>query len=467
MNLAIALTAKGSVNNLHRPEIVAAFRRQGITPHFLVPDDYIDLLPKLKDAGYRPVRWHVPPNRLEFWREAFRYLRRLYPAREIALRQQFRWQNRARKRLPRRIYHRGLQALARYRFVMEALVRLEAGLFRHPVAPELEAGQFDQLLIQGIGAHNAEFSGLLTWWAFRHEKSVIHLIGNYDHLSSKGFRGHQVDTLLVWGPTMRSDAIHLQGLPADRIRMIGAPLYDRIEERIVHDRRTFFTKCRLAENKKTILFAGPLSAYHYFEMVQVFEKMVARDPSLQLILRLYPDRAFMADAALKPLIYYADQHPHIYVSLGAPPDRRASMLPETLEIETEELWPALKYSDVVVNFYSTIALEACLFDKPAVYMVYFPASGYAWHRPPVYMDYGWFLHNRRMVDYGIFPLAHNQEDLARLIEEALARPERHQEKRRAIVLQEMGNLDGRVADRLAEACRQGWQQHPHRPPSAE
>ena len=51
--LIIALIAKGSMNNLHREDIVEVFRAKGVDVGFLVREDYIDLIERIPDPEDR------------------------------------------------------------------------------------------------------------------------------------------------------------------------------------------------------------------------------------------------------------------------------------------------------------------------------------------------------------------------------------------------------------------------------
>jgi hypothetical protein len=286
---------------------------------------------------------------------------------------------------------------------------------------------------------------------------VVHIAGNYDHLPTKGFRGVRVDHLLVWGPVMREDAVRLQAIPSDRIREIGAIRYDAVARQIVRDHDTFIRAIGLDPAKRTILFAGSPGEPYYFEMLQAFEQLQAEGDGYQLILRLYPDKALMASAYTTPLMHYARNAPGVYLSIADPDHRAPGQFQGLPEIEQDELWHALRHCDVVVNIYSTITLEACLFDKPAIYLSYHPMKSHGWLRPPVYFDYLTLGHTRRMIAYGVVPRARDRADLLRLIREACAQPDRFRERRAAIVRQELGRLDGHVAERLADACLEAFE----------
>lgn len=451
--LAVAIIAKGSMNNLHRPEVVDVFRARGVELRFLVREAYAHLVDPLPGARYLKVRFPEETGRLAYWRTVCRFLRSLYPDGGMGLVVPLDGLG-ARRRLTYRL----LRELARSQALMRLLFRLEARLYRTVRIDGLDPAEVDQLLLQGIGTHGAEHESLLTWWAKQHGVSVVHMIGNYDHLASKGYRGAPVDHLLVWGAVMREDAVRLHGVPPERIRTIGPVRYDTVVRGAFQDRATFLRSIGLDPDRRTILFAGSLAEYHYFEMLQAFEQLRAEDEGYQLILRIYPERTLMASPFMKPLVHYARGVPGVYVSLGDPHAWAQAGHEEPPRIEQAELWHALRHSDVVVNLYSTIALEACLFDKPIVCVLYHPTRGYAWARPPRYFDYGRLLHNRRMVAYGVMTLARDRGELLQRIREAVADPERFKAQRAYAVEQELGTVDGRACERLADACVEAWRQ---------
>jgi CDP-glycerol glycerophosphotransferase (TagB/SpsB family) len=125
---------------------------------------------------------------------------------------------------------------------------------------------------------------------------------------------------------------------------------------------------------------------------------------------------------------------------------------EVPQIEQDELWHSLQYSDEIITHFSTMGLEACMFDKPVIYINYFPQQGYTWIQPPIYYDHGLAIHNRRMLGYEITRTAYSQEELLEAIKDALAHSEKFAEKRREVVKQELGPLDGKACQRMVDAC---------------
>jgi len=255
---------------------------------------------------------------------------------------------------------------------------------------------------------------------------------------------------------MRADAMRLHGIPADRIRMIGAIRYNGIH-RVLEGREAFLRSIGLDPARPTILFAGFMLEFHYFEMLSIFEEAVKAGEPWQLILRVYPSKALMHSVYIHPLLAYARSLPGVYVSLADPHARMGVRDREVLQIEERELWNALNSCDALVNLFSTISLEGCIFGKPVVNMWYFPRPVKAMGRPPIYMDYAQNFHNRRIVSYGAIRTAYGRRELTEMIRHALANPAELAEARRATVRDECGVLDGKAAERLAEACIDEYQ----------
>jgi hypothetical protein len=450
--LAITLIAKGSINNLHRREVIEAFRQKGVEVQYLVREDYIHLLSRFPDVQYLTCRFVEEKGRLKFWRDFFRYLRFLYPGWDICNRHWFQGLLKGKEKMFKKILNRAFFLLARYRSFMNLLRWFEGKFLYNKEVEGLEHHQIDQILLLGIGTHGSDLENILNHWARKHKKSVVHLIGNYDHLTSKGYRGGPIDLLLVWGPAMRDDAIRYQGIENEKIKIIGSIRYNGVQGEIRLSREEFFRARGLDPEKKTILFAGPQGEYHYFEMFEAFEKLFQENDQYQMIYRIYPDKAVMAEAYMKPIIHYARSLPHVYVSLADPHYQTGAKHLEVPQIEQNELWHALQYSDVLVNHFSTMGLEACMFDKPVIYIRYFPQTGYTWIQPPVYYDHGLAIHNRRMLEYGVARTAYSRKELLETIKDALDHPEKFADERREVVKLELGPLDGKACQRLVEAC---------------
>jgi hypothetical protein len=453
--LLIPLIAKGSMNNLHRTDVVDAFRTRGIEVKFLVREDYVSLIKPIDGVRYLTCRFPDEIGMKGIIRRFLRYLRSLYPIGAVGRRE-----TRPRtQRFRMKAAHFAVEFIARFKLTMRLVTWLEKYFYRSEVIEDLSVDDFDQLLLLGVGADGAEHETKLTWWARQKGIPHVHVIGNWDTFTSKGYPGVRVDTLLVWGPVMKRDAIALHDIPEERIKLIGAVRYDRLKKTIIEQRDAFLKRCGLDSDKKTILFAGPLSGDQYFEMLKVYECLCETDGCYQMIFRMYPNKKFMESVYVKPIIHYAKSLPGVYVSIGDPDYRTGDKEEAVLKIEQYELWHAFEYSDLVVNYFSTAALEACLFNKPVISMNYRPLEDYGWLAPPDYADHASLPHNQRLKDYGAVHRVSSREELIEAIRTAVLYPDRYSAGRRTAAEQELGVLDGHVIERLVESFCNAYREY--------
>lgn len=451
IKIGIALFGKGGTNHLHRPEVVEAFHRQNAEVIFVVSHHYESLLDRIPGCAYVTARIAAERGMRERLRKLFRYMRRLYPAADPGVRHFNLPMGRA-CGLKNRLLHEMLSLFARWRTAMQLAVAVESMLYRSETMEGLDPAMFDQFLVLGIGIYGSSLEGTLTWWARRNRIPVVHIVGNYDNLSSKGFRGVPVDRILVWGESMRRDAVELQAIKPERVREIGSIRYNGIAKVVRSDCESVLREWGLDPKRRTILFAGSLSEFHYFEMLAILKELRKESDDMQVIMRVYPNKSLMNSVYMEPLLEYAAGISGVFTSLADPCYDKGLRERDVLQIEERELWNALRCADVVVNIFSTIALEACIFDKPAVHMWYFGWPGRLAASPPVWKAYPKLIHHRRMAAYGAIPVATNRDELIKEIRDALANPGRFRAERARAVANECGPLDGLACDRLVKSC---------------
>lgn len=341
--------------------------------------------------------------------------------------------------------------LARYKWIMRATVSLE-GLIYGLIdkAEDLKGLKVDKLLMLGVGTSSDPATTRLSWWAIRNKIQVIHFVGNYDGLSSKGYRGFPIAHLAVWGEQMKRDAIDRHDVPETGITMIGALRYNLISTSETRDRNAFFKRMGLDFAAATIVFAGSSYDFHYFEMLGAFKQLKQiLGRKLQLIIRIYPDKNILDSAYIEVLMDYAGRCDDIWISVGDPKFKQRAGREEVLQIEESDLWNILEFADVVVNIYSTLTLEACMFDKPVINMWYFHEAARAL-KQPIYFPYPLAQHIRRVEASGAVTTATSRKELIEQLRDSIKNPDRHSTARKNLVKVECGCLDGAAAERLAK-----------------
>jgi hypothetical protein len=449
--IGIPLFGKGATTHLHRKSLVDAFLQKGWEICYLIREDYVPLLEPLPGCQYEIYR---PPEVAgDFSKKLLRYcqqLRRMSPPMDQYKRWQYQTLLSLNPAFWGRIHFRLQYLLSGYRSVMDWLIRCEGRIYRKlpsGLSRELRLGK---IIVLGVGSPVDTLSLPITWWAIRRHIPVINLIGNYDSLSSNGFRGHPIEKILVWGPNMEMDARKLQGIPDQRIRITGSIRYNEMLGLKKQSRTEFFHSRGLNPKGKTITFAGFYYEFHYFEMLSVFKEMKKKYKDLQLIVRIYPNKRLLRSPLMEFFIEKSRSEPGVYLSLADPFYLYGDKDRVVLQIEEVDLWNILNHSDVVINIFSTIAVEACIFDKPVIHLWYFEKSG-GMLKDPIYRNFPLQWHIQRLLSYGVMPIATNRMELMDLIEKALSSPGLGKEGRKKIVEEECGPLDGRAAERVVAA----------------
>ena len=114
----------------------------------------------------------------------------------------------------------------------------------------------------------------------------------------------------------------------------------------------------------------------------------------------------------------------------------------------EQLATLLQHCDCVVTNAGTILLEALVNDRPAVCVLYDEGGppGESWAYKNVIGE-----HYRELAESGAFYRAERFEDVIAGIERALASPAELADERRRIAHEVVGDVDGRAAERVADA----------------
>ncbi len=451
--LCIPLLGKGATNHLHKQCIVDAFSERGVDLLFLVREDYHALLTKLTGCRYQSYRIPEFTGRIGRALGLLRSFRMMYPASDPWRRFYYETSLKTISRPQGRIGLWFLYQLSRFRSLMQIAVFLEGVLYRRMRDyNDLEGLGIDEFLVMSIGAWAHPFDSRLTWWAYSKGIPIVHIVGNYDGLSSNGFRGFPVQQLLVWGEQMREDAIRRHSVPHDLVHPIGSLRYNLLPDRKCLSRDSFLRSIGFDPSVKTIVFGGSSYEYHYFEFISVFRILKDRlNLPLQLIIRVYPNKRLLDSPYIQVLMEYTSALSDVWVSVGDPNFRERQSGRDVIAIDEDELWQILNASDVVINLFSTLALEACIFDKPVIHMWYFLAETRALLQPVHYPSH-LALHNIRAIESGAVVVARSREELVDAIIHALNQPSGLSSQRGRYVEQECGRLDGMALQRLVDLC---------------
>lgn len=314
------------------------------------------------------------------------------------------------------------------------------------------------VLIPGIGNFGFWNESNFALEARRMDIPVFAAITNYDNIVNMGYRSFTPACTGVWSNQMADEAIRLHGFSASQLEVTGPVQYDRFLQPLHKSRENFLRSIKLDPNKKTILFAGGVNINHYFDMYNVFvEKKngVWKEP-FNLIVRPYPHIKLLGSAAWKVLeklfisagVYLSD--PGVIDAAG---DRTAEYRADlAFENEPDELNYLLRYSDVMVNYFSTISLEAAICDLPVIHIGYDTFThGQRFGVTSAFLQRQ--THNRRPLRLASARIAKNEKELLDALEAYLSNRNLDSETRRTYAEAECGELDGKAGTRLVNMIK--------------
>lgn len=86
---------------------------------------------------------------------------------------------------------------------------------------------------------------------------VVMAVASWDHLTTKGMIRHPPERVLLWNDVQRREAMHLHGVPPERIEITGAQPFDRWFARSPsRDRGAFAARVGLRSAEQFVLFVG-------------------------------------------------------------------------------------------------------------------------------------------------------------------------------------------------------------------
>jgi hypothetical protein len=309
------------------------------------------------------------------------------------------------------------------------------------------------VLTPGMGNFNFWNEGSFALEAQHMGIPAFAAITNYDNIVNMGYRGFNPTCLGVWSRQMADEVIKLHGYPANKLEIIGAVQYDRFMKPLSIRREEFLKSINLNPSKKTIFFAGGVNINHYFEIYRLFVEGKGRiwKGDFNFIVRPQP-HAKLLDSPGWQILEKMFTEVGVYVSnpgsVDASGDRTQELrLDLGLDEAPDELNYLLRYSDVLINNFSTMGLEAAICDLPTIHVGY---DAYTFGvRFGVTTGFQQRMtHNRRPLRLKASKVAKSEKELLSHIDQYLSDSAIDREARHEYAVLECGDMDGQASTRL-------------------
>lgn len=280
---------------------------------------------------------------------------------------------------------------------------------------------------------------------------------SFDNPYNQGKFLRKTNYVFAWSDDMKKDTKAFLKYDDKNIFITGCIRFDHYakddKENRIRSRKDFLLSKNLDTNKKTVMYATstprafPWRKEFMDQLMQLKKKkLLAGDPNI--LVRIHP-----VDVWEPYQEYIGMQGVHIEkAGKEVIPDAKAPTKKIKTEMDDEDrknLTETMKYSNVVVNCFSTTTLEASLFDTPSV-SIAFPKGA------EVALEYET---PKFFIESNGIAVAKNNEELKNMINTYLENPSLHKEGRKHIVARFLQFTDGLSWKRAADAIDEIVKKH--------
>jgi hypothetical protein len=273
---------------------------------------------------------------------------------------------------------------------------------------------------------------------------------SWDNFTNKLLPVRRVDRLLVWNDLMKQQAIELHGYDASAIRVVGTPQWDRyFRTGVTISRDEFFRRVGADPGDRLItVTTTPRELYSHHDHV------------LRVLIAAIRDGRFGMPVQILVRLHPRDDQSHYRAFENVPgvivekPFRQTVRAGDGLAVDItaasqQHLADTLFHSDVIVNVASTIAVEAAIFDTPVVNVAFDGEEALEFGKSA--RRYYEFTHYTNVTRHGAVRVAWTPDELVQHVGQYLATPTLDAEGRRRVAQEQCQFLDGRAAERAAQA----------------
>jgi len=347
----------------------------------------------------------------------------------------------------------------KYAFIRQLILWAEHTFFSPPLHRDIfDAYTPDLLLVSSLGTF--DYDQLLMREARSRNIPAVSVVLSWDNTTTRGMAGAIPDHVIAWTDAMKEELVNQNDIPHKKIFVGGVAHFDHY-----YKEETFLPKHELFEKlgldlEKKLLFFVTKSPNGYAWNADIAEIILRAlhdgtiDLPCQLLVRLHPiyyrrtNGSFTFQSFLDQ--FYALDEQYADLALNEPSIQSENLNYSMPEGEIRLLASILKYSDVMINMFSTLNLEASIFDIPIV-NVCFEGTSYTGPKKARYdisLDERQ-THNQRVVKTGGVMMARNEIQLIDCIRESLDDPDTGKEGRELIRKQETGPYHGNAGDTIA------------------
>ncbi len=290
---------------------------------------------------------------------------------------------------------------------------------------------------------------------------VCSVILSWDNTSGNGMPGYDVDYVVAWTENMRRELVELNDIDNEKIFIGGVAHYDSYyNDNIVLDRNLYCKRLGLDPGKKTIFYATkspkrfPWGPELVAELAEAIQKGIINDSS-QILVRIHPLHYRTAGGRLifEDILNEFEKVAGKYscVVLNVPETVSKEMDFVLSDSESTLVASILKHSDIMLNMFSTMVIEASIFKLPSINVCIREKckSDFGKTRQDIMVDYVQ-SHNNRVVQTGGVKTVFTEAELYEAINLYLDNPETDAGGREMIKENEAGPFCGNAGEMIGK-----------------
>lgn len=284
----------------------------------------------------------------------------------------------------------------------------------------------------------------------------ITTVGNifsWDNIYSKIFITSHSDYLVVPNDFTKRDSVILGDFDPDRVKVVGFPHFDfYFDSNLAIDKKDFLLSIGADPNKKIIFFAGGLQSLRidYLYFFNFFDRLTKSRSDLQVYLSPHPKALFDSELIRK----YENNKNLIFKIKESQYSGRSFEFPKG---DNVWIYNMLRCSDMVVCLYSTLMIEAAIFNRPIININYFgnKEDNY-FHSIKRFPE---MEHVSQVLETNSVDVVNNDEEFIDSIKRYLDNPQFKSAERAEMLDRQTSGIKGNSADKLAEVVINVMKKH--------
>lgn len=257
---------------------------------------------------------------------------------------------------------------------------------------------------------------------------------SWDNYTSNSVQIRKTDYLICWNKQMKKEAIELHGYPENKVFISGTYRFDHhFQKRKKEVSREEFLRSKNLDTKRKTLLICTLPPNTYPPQHKVWQTIIQMwqngqfAEKVNLFFRIHPND--------EPERYKEFANiPNLHIELAG--HAKETLANNSLKVEMNEadldnLYYSLKYTDININFRSSLSLETTIYDTPCVNLaLYNYANRY-------HVD--WYI---PLLESGGIKLVTTDGELKQAVNDYLKNPKLGSDGRKKILENYVGFFDG-------------------------